>query len=394
MMKVEDFLNQVRKAVNSKTLYVMGGWGFPLNSSNKDRTQKNSYNQREERKKKIYAASEDTFAFDCVGLCKGVLWGWDAKADLKNGGASYAANGVPDWDAKVMMFSGCSDPTTDFSKIDAGEFLWLDGHCGIYLGDGLAAESTPIWKDGVQISAVSNIGTKPGYNSRKWTYHGHLKYVDYSGVTPEPDPKEMDGFKVGNTYEVTCNDPLMIRNGPGQSYDKVGELKKGDQIVCKALRHDASMNTWLEHSKGWSCGLYKGQRYMEEVTPTKSGWVKDGDKWFYYDKNGTMVKDDWQLYKGSWYYLGSDGAMLTGWQTINGFKYYFYPGDDGHRAEMEWIEGRFLDATGRLTYAKTGSWKKDSKGKYFKISDGQYLKSRCMRIDKKDYTFDKNGYVI
>ena len=249
------------------------------------------------------------------------------------------------------------------------------------------------------VTTVEGNSGKNSYYVAKHTYNKSSSYIYGYGVpdydeTPEPDPKEMDGYKVGNTYEVVCNDPLMIRKGPGTSYAKVGELKKGDKIVCKALRHDASMNTWLEHDKGWSCGLYQGQRYIDEPTPTKSGWVKDGDKWFYYDKNGTMVKDDWQLYKGSWYYLGSDGAMLTGWQTINGFKYYFYPGDDGHRAEMEWIESRFLDATGRLTYAKTGSWKKDSKGKYFKISDGQYLKGRCMRIDKKDYTFDKNGYVI
>lgn len=390
MMKVEDFLNQVRKAVNSKTLYVMGGWGFPLNSSNKDRTQKNSYNQREERKKKIYAASSDTFAFDCVGLCKGVLWGWDAKADLKNGGASYAANGVPDWDAKVMMFSGCSDPTTDFSKIDAGEFLWLDGHCGIYLGDGLAAESTPIWKDGVQITAVSNIGTKPGYNSRKWTYHGHLKYVDYSGVTPEPDPKELDGFEVGKTYEVICNDPLMIRKGPAQSYDKVGELKKGDRIVCMHLRHDGSGNTWLDHEKGWSCGLYKGQRYLAEVQPVKDGWVKSGGKWYYY-KDGRMLKSAWIIDKGDKYYLGADGAMLTGWQTIDRLEYYFY--SDGHMACDEWLGGYFINMDGNKDGTK-GAWKSNSKGKWWQTSDGRYPKNRSVRISKKDYQFDKNGYLI
>ena len=249
------------------------------------------------------------------------------------------------------------------------------------------------------VTTVEGNSGKNSYYVAKHTYTKSSSYIYGYGMpdydeAPEPDPKEMDGFKVGNTYEVVCNDPLMIRKGPGKSYDKVGELHKGDQIVCTALRHDADLNTWLQFDKGWSCGLYQGQRYIAEPTPTKTGWVKDGDKWFYYDKNGTMVKNDWQLYKGSWYYLGSDGAMLTGWQTINGFKYYFYPGDDGHRAEMEWIESRFLDATGRLTYAKTGSWKKDSKGQYFKISDGQYLKGRCMRIDKKDYTFDKNGYVI
>ena len=131
-----------------------------------------------------------------------------------------------------------------------------------------------------------------------------------------------------------------------------------------------------------------------QPTPAKNGWVKSGGKWYYYDKNGQMVKDVWQQYKGSWYYLGSDGAMLTGWQTINGFKYYFYPGDDGHRAEMEWIDGLFLDATGRQTFAKKGVWKKDDKGEYFRLSDGQYMKDRCMRINKKDYTFDKDGYLI
>lgn len=223
--------------------------------------------------------------------------------------------------------------------------------------------------------------------------YGYPVYNDEPGPDPDPDPKELDGFKVGSTYQVTCNDPLMIRKGAGKSYATTGELNKGDKILCKALKHDADLNTWLEHDKGWSCGLYQGQRYMEEVS-SKTGWTKKNGKWYYYDKNGQMVKDDWQQYKGSWYYLGSDGAMLTGWQTINGFKYYFYPGDDGHRAEMEWVDGLFLDATGRQTYAKKGVWKKDDKGEYFRISDGQYMKDRCMRINKKDYTFDKDGYLI
>ena len=245
------------------------------------------------------------------------------------------------------------------------------------------------------VTTVEGNSGKNNWYVAKSTYNKSSSYIYGYGVpdydeTPEPDPKEMDGFKVGNTYEVICNDPLMIRKGPGTSYAKVGELKKGDKIVCKALRHDASMNTWLEHDKGWSCGLYQGQRYMDD--PAQTGWIQKDGKWYYYDENGNMVKNKWQLYKGQWYYLGSDGAMLAdGWQTINDKKYYLYA--DGHRAAMEWIDGLFLDGTGQQTYTKKGSWKKDSKGKYFKISDGQYLTNRCMRIDKKDYTFDKNGYV-
>ena len=244
------------------------------------------------------------------------------------------------------------------------------------------------------VTTVEGNSGKNCWYVAKHTYSKTSSYIYGYGCPdydePDPDPKEMDGFKVGNAYEVICNDPLMIRKGPGKSYDIVGELKKGDKIVCKALRHDASMNTWLEHDKGWSCGLYQGQRYMDD--PAQTGWIQKDGKWYYYDENGNMVKNKWQLYKGQWYYLGSDGAMLAdGWQTINDKKYYLYA--DGHRAAMEWIDGLFLDGTGQQTYTKKGSWKKDSKGKYFKISDGQYLTNRCMRIDKKDYTFDKNGYV-
>ena len=53
-------------------------------------------------------------------------------------------------------------------------------HIGIYIGDGLCVECTPAWKNCVQITAVGNIGTKSGYNTRTWKKHGKLPYVDYT----------------------------------------------------------------------------------------------------------------------------------------------------------------------------------------------------------------------
>lgn len=384
MMKVNDFLDMVKKAVNSKTLYVMGGWGYPLTTSNKDRTQGNEYNRRTERKKKIYAASADTFAFDCVGLCKAVLWGWYGNADLKNGGASYASNGVPDYDAKEMMFSGCKDPTTDFSHIEAGEFLWLDGHCGIYLGDGLAAESTPIWKDGVQITAVSNIGQKSGYNSRKWTYHGHLKYVDYSAVKPEPKVE----YREGEEYQVIC-DELNVRTKAevSDSSTVVTVLKKGAKVKCKSTTKDSSGNMWMRIENGWICCIYNNNIYV-----TYSGWAKIDGKWYFYDSNGNMVKSNWVKYKGDFYYLGANGVMLTGWQTINGHRYYLYP-EDGHMAQDEWIDNLFLDMSGAQTYEHKGEWKSDKKGKWWQDTSGWYPKNRYVRIGKKNYKFKADGYL-
>ena len=130
-------------ATNYKTLYVMGCFGAPMTEKNKTRWINNySYNSRSDRKPKIQAASSDTFGFDCVCFIKGLLWGWDGDTNHVYGGAEYKSNGVPDIDADQMI-KVCTGVSTDFSNIEVGEMVWMPGHCGIYIGDGKAVESTP-----------------------------------------------------------------------------------------------------------------------------------------------------------------------------------------------------------------------------------------------------------
>lgn len=71
---VEACLNVVN---NYKTLYVMGCFGAPMNSSNKTRyINSYSFNRQEPHKSYIQNASADTFGFDCVCFIKALLWGW------------------------------------------------------------------------------------------------------------------------------------------------------------------------------------------------------------------------------------------------------------------------------------------------------------------------------
>lgn len=188
VMKASDFAKKAEDiAKNYKTLYVLGCFGAPLSAAHKERyITKNSYNSSAERKKKINAASADTFGFDCVCLLKGIFWGWSGKTNATYGGAKYASNGVPDKNADQMFSSYCTGQSTDFKNIEVGEFVWMTGHIGVYIGNGLAVECTPIWKDGVQITAVGNIGKKSGYNTRTWTKHGKSKFLDYTVATPAP----------------------------------------------------------------------------------------------------------------------------------------------------------------------------------------------------------------
>jgi hypothetical protein len=206
MMTNIELANKLRDiARNYKTLYVMGCFGAPMTASNKKRyTQNHSYNRQAARTAMIYAASADTFGFDCVCLIKGVLWGWKGDKNAIYGGASYACNGVPDIGADTMI-TVCKNISTDFSKIEVGEAVWMEGHIGVYVGDGLAVECTPRWDNKVQITACNR--SVSGYNRRNWTKHGRLPYVTYVQQTAPSEPSEpavpASSFKKGDLVKIT-----------------------------------------------------------------------------------------------------------------------------------------------------------------------------------------------
>lgn len=190
MMTNLVFAEKAKSMANDyRTLYVMGGFGAPLNQANKNRytgANAHEYNLRPARKAKILSASEDTFAVDCVGVLKALFWDWSGKLNSVYGGATYAANGVPDLNADQMI-ERCLGVSADFSKIEVGEACWKQGHIGVYVGDGLCVECTPSWEDKVQITAVANIDSKSGYNARTWTKHGKLPWLEYVQETPQPE---------------------------------------------------------------------------------------------------------------------------------------------------------------------------------------------------------------
>ena len=179
MMTSAEFVSKLIKiATECRTLYVSGGWGQIASPSNKTKAI-NQYAYNRGIAYKIRNAASDTYFFDCVCLLKSVLWGFNFQKNHPTGGAVYASNGVPDV-GEGTMISMCKNVSTDFSKIKIGSAVWMPGHIGAYIGNGLAVECTPAWNDQVQITAVANIGSKQGYNSRRWTKHGELPWVIYT----------------------------------------------------------------------------------------------------------------------------------------------------------------------------------------------------------------------
>ncbi len=182
-------------ADNKKTAYMLGPWGWPANDRMIARATTQGGNALTNRQwlPQANAVKGEGFLFDCVGLIKGILWGWNGDMSRTYGGAGYACNGVPDYDAKKMI-DACREVSADFSAIAPGEAVWMDGHIGVYVGGGVVVECTPKWQGGVQRSTCANVSQKlvsGAAGSRTWTKHGKLPWVDYSA---EENKKEDDGM--------------------------------------------------------------------------------------------------------------------------------------------------------------------------------------------------------
>ncbi|MFR7590200.1 MAG: hypothetical protein ACLUVC_02055 [Longibaculum sp.] len=156
-MKVNDFVSKAIEVEKLPTLYKLGAF---MN-----------------KKQGKYLLC------DCSGLIKGILWGYP-----NNG--KYGSNSVPDINADTMI-SKCSNVTTDMSKLQVGWLVWMKGHIGICVGNGVVVESSPIRENGIQKTYPKGCGVanKKGLHERKWTKCGKFdKYVDYTSTAPNPTP--------------------------------------------------------------------------------------------------------------------------------------------------------------------------------------------------------------
>ncbi|SNR86269.1 hypothetical protein SAMN05446037_100181 [Anaerovirgula multivorans] len=165
---------------NHKTVYMWGVFGSPVTESiiaTKTKQYPSWYTtQRQANFRKLIG--KGYFGFDCVNLIKGILWGWNGDHSKLNGGAAYNINGVPDVSANGML-TRLVDVSSDFFKIEVGSAVWMDGHIGVYIGDGKVIEATPSWGNNVQVTACLNFGSISGLNGRRWTKHGKLPYITY-----------------------------------------------------------------------------------------------------------------------------------------------------------------------------------------------------------------------
>lgn len=236
----------MRVAKEFKTLYVKGCFGAPLTEASKTRWQKAyAYNRRADRAAKLEQARADTFGFDCVCFIKALLWGWSGNENHIYGGAAYVSGGVPDI-GEGEMIGCCTGVSDDFSSLEPGEAVWLPGHIGIYVGDGLVAEATPSWADGVQLTACNR--DIPGYPRRDWATHGKLPWVTYAGSLDAPKPLTATGVELPTLRKGARGETVralqILLMGRGESlpaYGADGDFGAETETALKYYQADHSL---------------------------------------------------------------------------------------------------------------------------------------------------------
>lgn len=122
-----------------------------------------------------------------------------------------------------------------------------------------------------------------------------------------------------------------------------------------------------------------------ELTMDRSGWLQQGDQYYYLDEKGHPITG-WHEEDGSRYYFGPDTTMATGWQEIDGQVYYF---SRAGIMRTGWVEdgGRwYLDGNG---HPVSGWVDVDGVRRYF--LPGGMLASGWQEIDGNSVYLSSDG---
>lgn len=215
----------------------------------------------------------------------------------------------------------------------------------------------------------------------EWCSDGRpISYWGYDGWNGTQNEQTSDPL---TRYSVECN------AGGTAHRDFLVGLNSIDQ---SASRTDSSVVT------SRPAGTY----YFNKDGFMKTGlvWCEDGNLRYFDLKTGAMVTNQWHNdYEAIWYYFGADGTAVSGWQSIGGDKYYFYPESHEMAYGRVQIDGKnyFLNtpganADGRLQH---NGWFYDSiYGKWLYATPSGELLTGWHNIGGTWYYFNEYGVML
>ena len=181
-----------------------------------------------------------------------------------------------------------------------------------------------------------------------------------------------------NTKPAYSNAAMWQATNEGQINGISGNVDIN--FVFKDLSAKLPADRWRLINNQWF--YYKN--YIKQT-----GWVNDGQSWYYMNSDGTQYKG-WLLLNNSYYYLlPTTGQMQTGWVQVDNNWYYLKP--DGQMAS-EWLQ-----VDGNYYYLLNGAmvtgWLRIGSDYYYMRGNGTMVTGWRL-MDGAYYLFGSDGKLI
>lgn len=277
-------INFAMNAVSANSGYIYGAYGQDVTLSFLKKQQAifiadSSANLTNTEIEFIFGTYSGKPSFDCIGLIKGYEW-----LNEDTGFIRYASNGFPDVGANGMERAATVKGTIDSLPEIPGLAVWMDGHIGVYIGDGAVIEakgnrygvvqsalSESAWTHWLQLPGITYVtaGTYP-YGAKKVRIeNGRIAEItagvvsgkgDFAWPLPAPYGKDWITSGAGSRFNPYTQ---MWENSHG-AVDIAAPAgteiyAAADGVVTMSSWHDSYGNfVKIDHGNGWAT-LYAHQ---------------------------------------------------------------------------------------------------------------------------------------
>lgn len=238
-----------------------------------------------------YIHGDGRTSADCVNLYKALLNGYDVNVTATGYFQSNLSNtgDCTEWG----LLQQCSDVSTSFSKLKAGEprLLYKQGHIGGYIGEEVTIngkvynciECTAAWQGGILYSYVSSNGGryqfKGGSQNGSWTHNGKMTpWVDYSSApqpTPQPTPsKSIDELAKEVIQGKWGNEPERSKRLTEAGYDAKAVQKRVNEMMAG----DATPEYYTVKKGDTFSGIAKKYKVTQKKLKELNPQIKDINK--------------------------------------------------------------------------------------------------------------------
>ncbi len=271
-----------------------------------------------------------------------------------------------------------------------------NGYAQYYRPNGEYIWNTSTAKQGTQMYLKVNPYTKPeGMAFSKWVVKQGTVILEqpessYSCpfIMPSEDVEIVAEFVPGHALTVEGGITLKTMSDGNLDW-YIDTVAAGDQVWADCSYEDdpqgMEFDRWVvtQGSVKLECPEEKACSFImpdEDVIVTAT-----------YTPVGGKAEVGWHSdAAGSWY-NDETGHYVTGWQDIDGKRYYFHA--NGYMAKDEWIDGHYVDGSGALVEKPVDTgWQHNENGWWYNDANGNYV-TGWQVINGYWYYFASNGYM-